>query len=57
MDTLVAQYSQPPCHDASFEEESQELSRPLPPLSLKFDLPAVNSVGLFVIYGYHPLQY
>lgn len=49
MDALVSQYSRPPCHDdASFEAEQQELSDTLPPLSLKFDLPAVDNPASFL---------
>lgn len=51
MDALVAQYSRPLCHDdASFENEQQELSDTLPPLSLKFDLPAVDSVSAELVH-------
>jgi 20S proteasome subunit beta 5 len=46
MDKLVAQYSRPP-HQNEFysEQEQQELTESLPPLSLKFALPPVANVS------------
>lgn len=47
MDKLVAQYSRPP-HQNEFysEQEQQDLTESLPPLSLKFSLPPVDNVSL-----------
>lgn len=47
MDKIVAQYSRPP-HQNEFysEQEQQDLTESLPPLSLKFSLPPVDNVSL-----------
>jgi 20S proteasome subunit beta 5 len=46
MDTLVAKYSGSPYQDDMYSEEQQrELTQCLPPLSLKFELPAIEKVG------------
>lgn len=44
----MAQYSRPP-HQNEFysEQEQQDLTESLPPLSLKFSLPPVDNVSLF----------
>lgn len=46
MDKLVAQYSRP-AHLNEFysEQEQQDLTESLPPLSLKFSLPPVDNVS------------
>lgn len=46
MDKLVAQYSRPP-HQNEFynEQEQQDLTEGMPPLSLKFSLPPVDNVS------------
>lgn len=45
MDTLVAKYSSSPFQDAMYsEEEQRDLTKVLPPLSLKFDLPPIAKV-------------
>ena len=47
MDKLVAQYSRPPHQNEMYsEQEQQELSANVPPLSLKFSLPPVDNVSL-----------
>lgn len=47
MDKLVAQYSRPPHqHEFYSEQEQQDLTESLPPLSLKFSLPPVDNVSI-----------
>lgn len=50
MDKIVAQYSRP-SHQNEFysEQEQQDLTESLPPLSLKFALPPVDNVSCFNI--------
>lgn len=50
MDKIVAQYSRP-SHQNEFysEQEQQDLTESLPPLSLKFALPPVDNVSDFNI--------
>jgi hypothetical protein len=46
MDKLVAQYSRPPHQNELYNEQEQEdLSASVPPLSLKFALPPVDNVS------------
>jgi hypothetical protein len=46
MDKLVAQYSRPPHQNEMYsEQEQQDLTASLPPLSLKFSLPPVDNVS------------
>lgn len=46
MDKLVAQYSRRPHqHEFYSEQEQQDLTESLPPLSLKFSLPPVDNVS------------
>jgi 20S proteasome subunit beta 5 len=46
MDKLVAQYSRPPHQNVFYsEQEQQDLTESLPPLSLKFALPPVANVS------------
>jgi 20S proteasome subunit beta 5 len=46
MDKLVAQYSRPPHQNELYNEQEQEdLSASVPPLSLKFSLPPVDNVS------------
>ena len=51
MDKIVAQYSRP-SHQNEFysEQEQQDLTETLPPLSLKFALPPVANVSCSNIY-------
>lgn len=47
MDKLVAQYSRPPHQNEMYsEQEQQDLTASVPPLSLKFSLPPVDNVSL-----------
>lgn len=48
MDKIAAQYSRP-SHQNEFysEQEQQDLTESLPPLSLKFALPPVDNVSYF----------
>lgn len=49
MDKLVAQYSRPAhLNDFYSEQEQQDLTESLPPLSLKFSLPPVDNVSPFI---------
>lgn len=50
MDKLVAQYSRPQ-HQNEFysEQEQQDLTESVPPLSLKFALPPVDNVSLITL--------
>lgn len=46
MDKLVAQYSRQPDQNEFYsEQEQQDLTESLPPLSLKFSLPPVDNVS------------
>ena len=46
MDKLVAQYSRPPHQNEMYsEQEQQDLTASVPPLSLKFSLPPVDNVS------------
>lgn len=48
MDTLVAQYSRPQHDYADYSnQEQQELTQSLPPLSLNFSLPPIDQVSHF----------
>ncbi len=48
MDTLVARYSRPTYQDNEVfsEQEQQDLTTTLPPLSLRFAMPPVAHVGV-----------
>jgi len=49
MDTLVAQYSRPMFENEGYsQDEQQELSQAIPPLSLKFALPPVAQVRAYL---------
>jgi 20S proteasome subunit beta 5 len=49
MDKLVAQYSRPPHQNEMYsEQEQQDLTASVPPLSLKFSLPPVDNRSAFL---------
>ncbi|KAJ9481362.1 hypothetical protein VN97_g12116 [Penicillium thymicola] len=49
MDKLVAQYSRPPHQNEMYsEQEQQDLTASVPPLSLKFNLPPVDDHSAFL---------
>ena len=54
MDTLVARYSRPAYHDNEVfsEQEQQDLSDSVPSLSLKFAMPPVAHVRIYIVFGF-----
>jgi 20S proteasome subunit beta 5 len=53
MDALVSQYSRPAFEDEGYSQnEQQQLSEVTPSLSLKFALPPIAQVQLFIVFPY-----
>ncbi|KAI1933729.1 Proteasome subunit beta type-5 [Ophidiomyces ophidiicola] len=49
MDALVAQYSRPRCQELAYsEQDEQQITTILPPLSLRFDLPPISQPASFL---------